>query len=105
MKKIRVKTVVYDHTTMEFVARWTEREISDQLAEAILKEFSESTTPITSQGYGMADSQASSLRTLLRNEKRYQMDCQFAVIDTDEPDEEDGLYGYNKQTVCGWRGC
>lgn len=102
MKKIRVKTVVYDRTTMEYVSRTTEREISDQLAEAIQKEFSEDHKSITSYGHGNNDPEVASLRTPLHNQKRYRMDCQFAVVDTDPMkagDTDDVQY------LCGWRGC
>lgn len=42
MKKIRVKTVIYDRTTMEYVQKNITHTISDELAALIQKELSES---------------------------------------------------------------
>lgn len=42
MKKIRVKTVIYDRTTMEYVQKTVTHTISDELATLIQKEFRES---------------------------------------------------------------
>lgn len=96
MKKIRVKTVIYDRTTMEYVQKNITHTISDELAALIQKELSESDgSAFEVHGFGSGESgdgKIPGLRTPLCSQKRFAIDPQFHVID------EEG------KEVAGWMG-
>lgn len=96
MKKIRVKTVIYDRTTMEYVQKIVTHTISDELAAMIQKEFSKSDgSAYEVHGFGCGESgdgKIPGLRTPLCSQKRFAIDPQFHVID------EEG------KEIAGWRG-
>lgn len=96
MKKLRVNAKVYDTTTMEYVQRWAEIEISDEIATAINQARSkDGICSIHASGHG--DSKDSlSLSTPLRNQQRFRIDPQLIIIDNDENGEE--------VIVGGWQG-
>lgn len=96
MKKIEVRTVIYDRTTMEYVQKIVTHTISDELAAMIQKEFRESDgTAYEVYGFGSGENgngKIPGLRTPLCSQKRFSIDPQFHVID------EDG------NQIAGWRG-
>lgn len=96
MKKIRVKTVIYDRTTMEYVQKNITHTISDELAALIQKELSESDgSAFEVHGFGSGESgdgKIPGLRTPLCSQKRFAIDPQFHVID------EEG------KEIAGWMG-
>lgn len=96
MKKIEVRAVVYDLTTMEYVQKIVTHTISDELAAMIQKEFRESDgSAIEVKGHGAGDNcnkKLPGIRTPLCSQKRFFIEPQFHVI------EEDG------KEIAGWRG-
>lgn len=96
MKKIRVKTIVYDRTTMEYVQKIVTRIISDELAAMIQKEFCESDgSAYEVHGFGTGEAgvgKVPGLRTPLASQKRFWIEPQFHVIDEDDNE------------IAGWRG-
>ena len=96
MKKIKVNTVVYDRTTMEYVQKSVSHTISDELAEMIQKELYEaSMTAYEATGHGCGkDGQGRipGLRTPLCSQKRFFIEPRFMVVDE------------NDNQICGWRG-
>lgn len=97
MKKLRVTARVYDTTTMEFVQRHAEIPIPDEVVELLV--FSnENGSTINAFGHGDKDQKEflKSLKTPLRNTKRYHIDPQLSLIDVDE--------NGNETIVGGWMG-
>lgn len=96
MKKIRVKTVIYDRTTMEYVQKNITHTISDELADLIQKELSGSDgSAFEVHGFGsgeFGDGKIPGIRTQLCSQKRFAIDPQFHVID------EEG------KEIAGWMG-
>lgn len=87
MKKIEVRTVIYDRTTMEYVQKIVTHTISDELAEMLKKELSESNgSAIEVRGHGAGDNpnnKIPGIRTPLCSQKRFYIDPRFHVIDED----------------------
>lgn len=96
MKKIEVRTVVYDRTTMEYVQKIVTHTISDELAAMIQKEFRESDgSAYEVHGFGSGEDgngKIPGLRTPLCSQKRFFIEPQFHVIDEDDNE------------IAGWRG-
>lgn len=88
MKKIRVKTVIYDRTTREYIQKWITHTISDELADMIQKEFRESDgSAYEVHGFGSGEDgqgKIPGLRTPLCSQKRFAIDPQFHIIDEDD---------------------
>lgn len=96
MKKIRVKTVVYDRITREYVQKIVTHTISDELADLIKKEFVEADgTAFEVHGFGTGEDGDDKIRGLnspLASQKRFWIKPQFHVIDE------------NDNEIAGWRG-
>lgn len=96
MKKIEVRTVIYDRTTNEYVQKIITHTISDELAKMIQKEFAESDgSAFEVRGHGVGENpnnKIPGIRTPLCSQKRFFIEPQFHVID------EDG------KQIAGWRG-
>lgn len=95
MKKIRVKAVVYDRTTQEYIQKTVTHTISDELAMMIKKEFSDSDfSAIDIQGFGAGADMRKipGIRSLLCSQKRFFIEPQFHVLDDDGKE------------IAGWRG-
>lgn len=99
MKKLRVTARVYDTTTFEYVQRHAEIPIPDEVVEILNNaKRDENGSTIHAFGHGDKDHKEflKSLKTPLRNTKRYHIDPQLALIDVDE--------NGNKTIVGGWMG-
>lgn len=90
MKKIRVIARVYDKTTREFVQSIVKREISDEFAEAIKKEFScqhDAGMKYETLGHGReGNKDRLPFSTPLASQKRYWIEPMFHLLD-DEGNE------------------
>lgn len=95
MKKIKVTAKIYDCTTQEYVRKIVTHTISDELAEMILKEFSESDYSgyeVRGFGAGTDNRKIPGLRTPLCSQKRFFIEPMFHVVDE------------NDNEMCGWKG-
>lgn len=99
MKKLRTIAKVYDTTKMEYVQRYTEVSVSDEVVKGIQDAINpEGATccPIRSGGHGTSGTSLS-LNTPLRNQKRFHLDAQLQLIDVNEETGEETIIG-------GWSG-
>lgn len=96
MKKIRVIARVYDKTTREFVQSIVTREISDEFAEAIKKEFAvqhDAGMKYKAFGHGREGSDRKlPYTTPLSSQKRFWIEPMFHLLD-DEGNEMAGWAG------------
>lgn len=96
MKKIRVTARVYDKTTHEYVQSYVTREISDEFAEAIKKEFAcqhDAGMKYESFGHGRnGNKERLPFNTPLASQRRYWIDPMFHLLDDDGNE------------IAGWRG-
>ena len=99
MKKLRVLAKVYDTTKMEYVQRYAEIPVSDELVKSLQEAIHPAGlghSPIHAAGHG--DSQSSlHMETPLRNQRRFRLAPQLMLLDVDEATGEETVIG-------GWQG-
>lgn len=99
MKKLRVLAKVYDTNSMEFVQRYAEIPVSDEIILGLQKSINPeglSHSPIHAVGHGDSEN-ALCLKSPLRNQRRFHVDPQLILIDVDEVTGVENVIG-------GWQG-
>lgn len=95
MSKIRTIARVYDRKTGEYIQRIVECAISDELANALVKEINgPDHKEIIGRGHGDDESNIA-LSSPLRSQKRFHADPVLEIVSTDE--------NGNESTIGGWR--
>lgn len=97
-KKIRVKTVVYDRKTQEWVQKNITMPVSEEFVEAFMKDFGEHfATDREVRGHGAGkdyNKKIPGMETPLADQNRFYMDVQFHIIEDNE----------DETVVTGWEG-
>lgn len=99
MKKLRVVAKVFDTTKMEFVQRYAELQVSEEVIKGIqdaIDPAGSTCCPIKAGGHGDSDSSLH-METPLRNQKRFHIDPILQLIDVDDETGEEKFVG-------GWSG-
>ena len=99
MKKLRVVAKVYDTAKREYVQRFSETQVSEDVIQGIQDALNPKDCkgcPIRSSGHG--DSRTTlNLSIPLRDQNRFRIDAQLQLIDVNEETGEETIIG-------GWSG-
>lgn len=95
MKKLRFEAKVYDTKTGEYVQRWTELEISNEVAEGFQKaQRANGVCNVCAGGHGDDRSKNLPQSTPLRDQRRYFISPDVLLIDVNENGEETIIGGW-----------
>lgn len=85
MKKLRVVAKVYDTAKCEYVQRYSEIPVSDEVVKGIFEAMnSDGPCPIVSHGHGDSTGKLENISSPLRDQSRFILNANLRIIDVDE---------------------